>query len=213
MNLVFVIGMARTGTSAVTGLVKAMGADSPPQNVAGVHNVKYHENIVVNALAESIHPWHKVTEKDTNPHLTDAMAAYLAEYTFPGSTMVVKSPAFPFIIPELWEVCTKVRRFSGFDVNPYYIVTHRNPAHAAASADKFTMRHFGEEHWAELYQSAQREIDRSLADDCLHVDYEYLVSNWKLVAQEIQDYIPGLKIPVEAGIDPTLNHEGMRHAG
>jgi len=57
MNLIYIIGPARTGTSALTTLVENMGAVTLPVTVVGKHNPNYQENAIVNALGEAIHHW------------------------------------------------------------------------------------------------------------------------------------------------------------
>ena len=100
MNLIYVIGTARSGTSALTTLVTHMGAVTLPGTVLGKYNPNYQENAIVNALCEAIHPWHELKEKDTRRHFWEAIGIYIVEQIAvkgQPSSLVVKSPVFPFV--------------------------------------------------------------------------------------------------------------------
>ena len=95
MNHIFVVGTARSGTSAVTTLIERMGARTLPKTVAGNYNPDYQENYVLNALCYGIHPWHKLEDRgadvDTN---VKAIASYIIEHALADIPLVLKCPGF-----------------------------------------------------------------------------------------------------------------------
>lgn len=210
MNLIFVVGPARSGTSAMVGVLGQMGAATPAPTVAGKYNPRYYENLLVNALSEAIHPWDKVTIKNRNPHLWQAMAEYIAMITHAGrntQNLVLKSPVFPFILPELDKVVGMLKTVPNMEVTPHWVRVHRDIQATALSMQHFTESSGTVEHFKHL-----AHVAHSVADDHLegretvyHFDYEKLVEDWRPVARALSN-ISGLNMPEDGGIDPALNH-------
>jgi len=205
MNLIFVCGPARSGTSAVTELITRMGASELPKTVVGMHNPDYHENVIINALAEAIHPWHKVT--DVNPladHLVDAMALYILEHQ--AETLVVKSPAFPFILDQLNAVAERFA-IMGVEVETLFIMVQRDLEANAQSLDEFTGGVWDLDHWRRVVTAAWAQMSSGLwyEDPNVFIKYEDLLDDWRAVASELSKY-PGLSMPKDGGIRPELNH-------
>lgn len=214
MNLIYVIGTARSGTSALATLVQKMGAVTLPMTVLGKYNPNYQENAIVNALCEAIHPWHEVRPKDDRRHFWEAMALYIVEHVHqkgePGS-LIIKSPCFPFMVPELRQVARFIQTL-GIECKPHFLVSHRHGEAIAASANKFTEGVFGPDHWRRLQEIAYRRISSDLGEDGVHISYEDLVEDWVTEAKRIAIEIPDLRIPEYGGIEKSLNHEGLQHA-
>ena len=215
MRLIFVVGPARSGTSAVCELLSRMGVDELPPTVGGDHNPHYHENLVINALAEAIHPWHKVDEPYLNPHFWEAMASYILEGCGKKESIMLKSPVFPFITPQLEKVAAMIDDVLEEDVEPWWVRVHRNQKATALSQTSFTNGVWSTSHWAEVTRQAHRIADAHVGLDkqCIHVDYEDLLADWRQVALQL-DKIPGTILPADGGIRPELNHynEGVGYA-
>lgn len=216
MNLIYIIGPARTGTSALTTLLENMGARTLPVTVVGQHNPNYQENAIVNALGEAIHHWASLEPNNMRQHFWEAIGLYIVEriklYPEPPTNLVVKCPCFPFMVPELGKIAEMITNL-GIPTDPYYVTSHRDRSAMTRSANHFTSNALGEEHWGQVYDLAYRRMKADLGDEWIRVDYEHLVEDWETEAQRLADFIPGLEIPVDGGIEPALNHEEMRDAG
>ena len=208
MRLIFVVGTARSGTSAVTTLIERMGAKTLPKTVSGKYNPDYQENYILNALCYGIHPWHKL-QKETSINVDTnikAIASYILEHTQADTTLVLKCPAFPFIIPELIQVVRTIGSLlPDVKVDVTFIHTQRGVEPQIASMQRFTMETWPDEHWIELINEADNLIFKYLDNDNMIV-YEQLLENWQVIAQSLANRIEGLTVPEDGGIDPTLNH-------
>lgn len=201
--IVFVTGMARSGTSAVAGLLESMGCstiNNGPARIVGKWNPDYHENSIINALAEAIHPWHHIEPKKPSSTWIDAIACYILERN-PPYPLVLKSPTFPFIIPEL------VRLAKQMEAVPRFVVVTRDKKAVTHSCNKFTGRRIPIDHWERLYDVVMRKLDDELPL-AFHIEYETLLEQWLMTSRALAEYIPGLTVPEDGGIRNELNHEG-----
>jgi len=214
MKLIFIVGPARSGTSALATLVRSMGASTLPVTVVGRHNPNYQENAIVNAMAEAIHPWFRIEHRDITQHLWEGIALYIIENVKhmerEPSHLVVKSPCFPFIVRELDMIADFVGRIIPGEV--YYLATERDRNAVVRSSDKFTGGMFGPEHWDRMVQAASNQMRARLDDRALWIGYEDMLVDWRSTAERIAKWIPGLSVPEDGGIVPELNHEGLRNA-
>ena len=202
-HIIFVVGTARSGTSALAGLVERMGAKTLPKNVAGNYNPEYQENVVFNALAQTIHPWHKIDRRNATPALLTGMQAYISEHWHDRSVpMVVKCPNFPFILEELHALARNL------EATPHFLLIVRNEKDQIASLQTFTLNNWDDDHWAHLLWSARSLMreDIQRKDLAMWIVYEDMLDNWKQTAVAIARAIPGLTVPEDGGIQPELNH-------
>lgn len=229
MNLIFVVGAARSGTSALTQLIERMGARTLPKTVTGSYNPDYCENYVLNALCYGIHPWHKLAEKgpDTGTNIK-AIASYIHEnigrmnheYNIgnpmakPVTHLVLKCPAFPFIIPELKEAVALLDDWMAGGVDAHWVTIDRDQSAQIASLQNFTMHTWTDTHWKLVLYKASTNMLSFVTRGrvCADVMYEALINDWRAVALKLEHKIPGLTVPADGGIRPELNHAEALHA-
>lgn len=139
-NLVCVLGMHRSGTSAVTGGIAALGADAgdrlmPP----GLDNPKgYWEDIDIYAINEEIlscigSSWDSIVDrlslymefipKDIHQRAVELLRSKMRN----GRTVVVKDPRFCVLLPFWKTVMNRAR------CRPVYVLVVRNPLDVAQS--------------------------------------------------------------------------------
>ncbi len=143
-HMFFVLGMHRSGTSAMSGLLAGVGA-KPPQTLmqATDHNPKgYFESQrifrfndrVLKAFGSSWHDWRDmppawVETEDGQAFLTEAVNLLNAEFP-EGPLAVFKDPRVCRMMP-FW---TRAAKDAGFSVLP--VLIHRNPLEVAQSLEE-----------------------------------------------------------------------------
>lgn len=218
---VVVLGMHRSGTSALTGALGLAGVDLPahlmpatPANPRGYFESQVFYELHEELLAEAGRSW-----QDLSPFASDWMRsppaarwverlgdAFGAEF---GASlcMVLKDPRLCRLIP-LWE-----RVFTRAGVEPGYVLVIRHPLEVAASLAR--EQQVDERKtlllWLDHLLNAERDT-RGLRR-CV-VTYDELLTDWRRVLQRIHDTL-GLSFPrltrrVEAQIDRFLARD-LRH--
>lgn len=208
MYLILVTGFVRTGSSAVTGLIKRMGATTLPETVVGDYNPDYHENVILNGLLESITHWHKKVKTRGNLHVLNAIASYILEH-YQGRPMVIKSPSIGPAIGQFEWVFHKIQELTGERIDPIWVLPIRNSVDVARSANRFTNDYFGVEYMAARYIEYMDDVYKTLTlndDTVVEVYYDRLLKEPARVAIDIADHVPGLIVPGETGINPELRH-------
>jgi len=203
-ELVFVVGTARSGTSALSTLVENMGAQTLPKSVAGNYNPDYQESAVLNALCVAMHPWHKLDRLNMDPAIINGMVAYLYEnWTDRDRPMVVKSPVFPFILQALQIVADRL------EATPHYLCVVRNEQDQIRSLHDFTMNNWDDQHWVHLLSRARHAVREDIQPSrlAMWVVYEDMLADWRKTAANISRKVPGLSLPMDGGIRPELNHQ------
>lgn len=207
MIIIPVIGHARSGTSATAQLIERMGAATLPKTVRGEYNTDYQESATLNGLCCGIHPWHCLCdEKNTDPTIIRGIASYLGEHQAP--ILVIKCPAFPFMLTELLEAITQLSELIG-DITVHKVFVSRNLGDVARSADRFTRNAFGYDHW---HKNALEALNRMnyVARGNEWVTYELMVARPDDTIAKLLQRIPQLHEPEDHGIRPELNHAEER---
>lgn len=214
MNLIFVTGTARSGTSAVAGLLERMGAQTLPSTVVGPYNPDYQESIVLNALSIQLHPWHKRGEHSSDLLPIRGMAAYILEHWHDHDRpMAVKCPNFPFIIHELYAVARTIGIDQGVPVIPAFVCVVRSEEQQIPSLQEFTSHNWSNSHWRGLLGHARFCVRENVKPGHMSwVVYEKLLEDWKRTATMLAKQIKGLTVPEDGGIRNELNHHGVRDA-
>jgi hypothetical protein len=218
---ILVLGMHRSGTSAIARLLNLRGADlgrdllpPKPDNERG-----FWENSAVLALHETLlgrqdWHWHDLLEPGTD-WLRDAPArefvtglpAVLAAQFAGSRLMLVKDPRLSLFAP-LW-----IETLAALKVRPVFVITIRHPDEVAASLAKRDGFSFARSHslWLQHLAEAERAT-------CGHarvfVHYERLLADWRAELERIGRQLDiawpeqpaGFEIAVEQFIAPTLRH-------
>lgn len=203
-DLVFVVGTARSGTSALATLVENMGAQTLPKTVSGNYNPDYQENAVLNALCVAMHPWHKLARLNMEPSTIKGLVAYISEHWRDrGRPMVIKSPVFPFILQALRIVAERL------EATPHYLCVVRNEQDQIRSLHDFTMSNWDDQHWIYLLSRARHAVREDIQPSrlAMWVVYDEMLADWRKTAANIARKVPGLSLPLDGGIRPELNHQ------
>lgn len=216
---VLVLGMHRSGTSALTGLLAILGCALPRRLIGGnISNEKgYFESIPLNDFHEELlgaagsrwddwlaFPFERLT--DTEAYRDRAEAILEAEYAN-SRLFVLKDPRMCRLMP-FWADILSQR-----GIEPYYIHPHRHPLEVAASLHRrdgmdrdlaflIWLRHVLD---AEAASRGGRRVFTS---------YDQLIDDWREVAAAVRDTL-GLPLGepdqemakgIEKFLAPDLNH-------
>ena len=193
-----VLGMHRSGTSALSGVLSMLGCDLPSNTMAASDsNARgFFESTRIRdfndaLLAATGSAWDDLQEFDPRWMDTPAAADFLVrarevlETEFGAARLIVlKDPRICRLLP-FW---LKVLDGAGYDVKP--VLIQRNPLEVARSLNvkKGFGNAYGQMLWLHHVLDAEghtRGMDR------VHTSFERLMQGWEMVAQRIQD---GLKI-------------------
>lgn len=205
MKLIYVCGTARSGTSAVAQLLERMGASTLPKTVGGAWNPDYQENLVINALATAIHPWHKLDKPNADLILMRGMAAYISEHM--ADRLIVKCPAFPFMLTELEHIGKLLQDLTGERVDTHYVCTVRRLKPQVQSLQLFTGGYWDHNHWGRVIEAGRIAMINNIERrQRTWIDFDILLEDWRVAANLLAADIQGLTVPGDGGIDPQLNH-------
>ncbi|MBI1172349.1 glycosyltransferase [bacterium] len=211
---IVVLGMHRSGTSALAGLFGKLGFELPAtimgatkDNLAG-----YFESKIIADLNDEILQAHGSAWSDIHPFLVHsdrnednsrrARAERMIQAEFGNSQrFVLKDPRICRLLP-FWQGV-----LNAVNTQPKYIHIHRNPlevAHSLLKRDKFPLK-YGLALWlrhmldAEHYTRGQQRI---------FVRYEDLLADWRALARRVEkDLDTRLRYTSGVEIDQFLNSE------
>ena len=140
-SAIVVLGMHRSGTSALSGVLSQFGCEAPKtQMPLTPHNEKgYFESVPLSELLDRIlksqesswRDWRQFNPKwleseESSPVINEV--ADLIDAEFPKSKVILlKNPRLCRLVP----LCTEALKRR--DVKPYFVLTHRNPIEVEAS--------------------------------------------------------------------------------
>ncbi len=189
---ILVLGMHRSGTSAISRLLNLRGADLgrdllPPKrdNERG-----FWENAAILALHERLlrqqhWQWHDLLTPGANwqkdapaREFVANLPLILAEQYGDSSLLLVKDPRLSLLAP-LW-----IKALTAQHVRPVFIITIRHPDEVAASLAKRDGFSFARSHWLWLQHLVQAErATRGHARVFVH--YERLLADWRAELERI----------------------------
>jgi hypothetical protein len=186
---ILVLGMHRSGTSALTGILNILGADAPAKLVAGnEHNPRgYWESPEIMAIHDELLASLSASWDDVGPLRVRcdelqpfrARILHLIERDFAGKPVfVIKDPRMARLAP-LW-----LSVFEELDVAPRAVLIVRNPlevARSLAKRDKLSLSH-GQLLWLRHVLEAERatrSVPRSF------VMFDDLLADWRPVVEKL----------------------------
>ncbi len=219
---VIVLGVHRSGTSALTGTLGQMGLYPGPSLIPGIKDVNAkgfweHPGIVDvhDRLLESLgSSWHDVKPMRAGWWLADDVAPFRAEIEailerdfVSQSRWVVKDPRICRILP-LWQVI-----LANLAIKTRYLITLRHPLAVAASLEK--RDEIPMAHGCLLWLAYMMESERyTRQEQRSFVSYDRLVCDWRKEIAKITDEL-GLDLgkdnpaTIDAFIDPSLRHHNL----
>lgn len=221
---IVVLGMHRSGTSALAGLLNVLGCDAPltpmaptPDNEKGYFESApiygFHEKLLNSAASAwddwlELNPsWFKSARKD---EYHDSAVALLGQEFGASRLFVLKDPRQCRLVP-FWEDVMKSAQ-----VAPRYVLTHRNPQEVAASLAKRDGMDAGIGMLIWLRHVLQAEVDTRGKTRCF-VSYQQVLSDWRAVARKVEKQLDvplpraaeGAAPEVEDHLDPNLRHQNI----
>lgn len=224
-RLLLVVGVGRSGTSAFTGAVAALGYAVPqpeigsgPTNPRGFGEprwaVEFQGDVLRSARVGNFdarpYAWRLTREAGERTETVDALRNWLSEQFEQHDRVVVKDPRTAWLLP-LWK---RVSRDLGLDTA--YVTMLRPPAEVVASASRW---YGGSRHqtsrlggWANVLlrtERATRDTDRGF------VRYSDLLADWRAALGRADSSL-GLQLglqdrgaceQVDAWLDPGLRRE------
>lgn len=220
--VIFVVGMHRSGTSALTRLLNLLGAEVGDRLLGsspGINDKGFWEHQELVALDEEIlgrmgrtwydfRPWpDDWWQGETWSDLLPRMRAFLSEAFADAPLAALKDPRLCRLLP-LW-----LRALEGGPWSPRVVLALRDPAEIAASLGRRDPIDPELAAWLWLMQMrdadlASRSLPRATAD------YGDLLSNWRAVAEALGQGL-GVLWPVDPAavadqvaqeLDPALRH-------
>jgi GT2 family glycosyltransferase len=220
---IFVLGMHRSGTSALTRVLSLLGADLPAtlmpsanDNETGfwesVRLVDYHDRL----LSEAGSGWDDWRALDLNRipmvrrnEIKREIAGLVEEEYGASRCFVLKDPRICRFLPLYAEI------LSERGIKPCYVISLRNPLAVAASLGKRNSLTTGFSCLVWLGHALEAEkVTRGALR--VFVDYELLLSDWREVADDIgrQLHLRWAHTPesVAPEIEKFLSHDLQHHA-
>ena len=216
-----VLGMHRSGTSAVTGMLSRLGADLPktlmPANACNPQGYgesvplrEFHDRLLASA-GSSWHDFAPFNKEWLDSPVAESFAAELRDLVtteFDGSHLiVVKDPRISRFVP-FW-----LKQLDALNIAPRIVICLRNPIEVAASLD----RRDGLSLASSLLLWLRHMLDAEAATRTLVravVRYEDLLTDWRGIADrlalELSLHWPNCSDSVTRGIDKFLSRS-LRH--
>ncbi|TCP58407.1 hypothetical protein EV663_1281 [Rhodovulum bhavnagarense] len=216
-----ILGMHRSGTSALAGMLQILGCDQPAtlmvptkDNEKGYFEslriYPFHTRLLASA-ASSWNDWLPINpgwfQSPRADEFREEAVTIMGEEFAKSRLFVLKDPRICRLVP-FWETV-----MSDIGAEPRYILTHRNPLEVAASLEKRDglAREIGLLTWLRHMLDAEagtRGRPRTFTN------FAQLMENWAGVAQKIQDdldvTLPRLSLSVAPEMEEFLS-EGLRH--
>ena len=222
-NALVVLGMHRSGTSALTGVLSHLGCDLPQTLLpANPYNEKgYYESVPIHQMNDAILASGGTRWDDWQPFNPDWYASHRAEEFLDKGTQVLeqefgtsrlfvlKDPRMCLVMP-FWKQLFKLEK-----ITPIYVHTHRNPVAVATSLntrDGLPLP-YGMLLW--LRHTLDAEYGSRGALRCF-TRYDLLLEDWSAVVATIKEQT-GLVFPrgsdavdgeIDAFLSPDLNNSG-----
>lgn len=220
---VVVLGMHRSGTSALAGVLNLMGCDVPATLMAmsesnpkgyfeSVPLYEMHSRLLSSAGSRwddwlPLNPgWYRSTRAE---EFHERAVQVLGEEFGTARLFVLKDPRICRLLP-FWEDVLKTA-----DVAPHYVLTHRNPLEVAASLEKRDGMDPGTGLLLWLRHVLDAEAD-SRGQPRSFVNYAGLLENWAGVMQKIQDdtglVLPRMGVAAAQEVEQFLDSNLRRNA-
>lgn len=217
-----VLGMHRSGTSALAGMLALLGVKEPgtlmparPENPKGYWESIQLEQFHNRLLASAGSAWDDWQQFDPGWHASSAVASFVAELGNilqkeygDASRLLIKDPRVSRFLPFWLQACKQLM------VRPRIVISYRNPMSVARSLqarDKFSIAQ-GLLLW--LRHTLDSEYDSRGLDRCF-VRYEDLMADWRVQAGRIAHQLnvewPGMSLEVERRIDAHFSPELQHH--
>ncbi|MBI4568166.1 MAG: hypothetical protein HY719_07190, partial [Planctomycetes bacterium] len=218
---VLILGVHRSGTSAVTRVVNLLGAALPTRlmpaaadNEAGFWESADLMEIHEAALASAGATWQEVSavprtwfESDAAREFRDRLVAVLRHDFQQCGMFVIKDPRMCLLAP-LWR-----QALAAFDAEPCYVIPVRNPLEVAASLKKRDALPFARSLLLWVTNFIEAETETRGAARAI-VRYEQLLNDWRPVARAMERDLrlvwPRRSLAAEAEIDAFLSNR-LRH--
>jgi hypothetical protein len=203
-SLIFIVGMHRSGTSAVTRLINLLGADLGHhliEPMEGVNRDGFWENKKIIEFNEDLLnelgvSWYSLNHISFD-NLAESRIAALKEQActiltqeFSAANIpVIKDPRICRLLPFWLDVAHSL------EYNPIIIQIIRDPIEVAQSLE--TRDGFSISYWLILWLLYTVDAQKALASSChLTIQYSQLIENWRNVIESIES-LKGFK---ESGI-------------
>lgn len=222
-SAILVLGMHRSGTSALTRIINLMGATAPrtllpatPENARG-----YWESAVLSALNEEIlnacgTSWHSprapradVVRTARRKGLDRRLRAAIESEFAGGELIVLKDPRVSRLVGLYQPVLTDL----GYRIQP--IIALRNPSEVVASTmkrDHFDLRK-AERLWLRYTLDAERA---TRGDPRAIISYDALIADWRVAMATLGRHLgiawPPLSAEAEAEADGFISSSLRHHA-
>jgi glycosyltransferase involved in cell wall biosynthesis len=222
-NCILILGMHRSGTSALTKVVNFLGADLPTKLMPPVNNnneLGFFEPKEISAIHDKLlrsagSAWDDITRFPSAWYKTEDVIYYqneiikLLEQDFKNSTLfVIKDPRVCRIVP-FWRDLLKE-----YEAKPKFILTVRNPlevSHSLKMRDGFPVQK-SMLIWLNHFIESERET-RGL--DRAFTTYSNLMNDWKTTVEDISRSLnftwPTSSTSVENQIDEFISHKYRHH--
>ena len=219
-NLVIVLGMHRSGTSALTGLLHRLGfrlgdrlLEASTANEKGYFesvDILLKNEVIFSLLNSSWYePLPLPDEWWTRPELESIKRdiAELLEQQFSGNRLwAIKDPRMCRLLP-LW-----LDILAGMDVNVSFVLMLRQPEEVASSLNK--RDHFTLNHSTALWLSYVLDAERySRGYPRTIMTFDGLMADWRKAVADIEGLIPGETFRLDASVEeieafltPSLRH-------
>ena len=217
-----VLGMHRSGTSALAGMLGLSGASLPAHlmpatdaNARGFFESEPLWELHEELLAELNTSWHDVSALPTGfmgssvvGHWVERLAKTLDEEFGDASLFVLKDPRICRLLP-LWMAV-----FQRVHVQPLYLLAVRNPLDVAASLARLHQIPESKSLWLWLDHVLRAER-HSRGEPRVVVSYESLLQDWRRVRSRVEQQLDVALPPVsresEAEIDEFLSGSLRKH--
>jgi hypothetical protein len=216
-----VVGMHRSGTSAMTRMLSLLGAalpeqlmNSQPDNPGGFWEPQQIADLNDEILRSLDSDWHDVFAFRPKPYLSNfdgvyvARAVNLLENEFSGSEMIVLKDPRVSVLTAFWD---RALRSAGYTAN--YIIMVRNPLEVAESLR--VRDGFPREKSLLLWSSYMLAVERDTrALSRTFVSYDDLIRDWRGVRSRLE-ITSGVPFPrdtaaaaneIDGFLDPELRH-------
>jgi hypothetical protein len=220
-----VLGMHRSGTSALTGVLSMLGADPGPALRPGQEGVNpkgfwEHDRIVLihddllaafNSSWDDVRPLPELWWRTPAAEMfRDRLVAELKRDFVDHSLWSIKDPRLCRLLP-LWQ-----NIFDELKCHPHFLISLRHPAEVARSLQKRDGLPLPESCLLWLSHMLEAEY-HTRGQPRIFVTYEHLLAEWRKTADNIESTfsihwptpIVQATLAIDAFLDPSLHH----HAG
>ena len=209
---ILVLGMHRSGTSALTGVLNILGGYIGLKGESSSDNYKGHfENLELVNLNETILTELNTSWDDTNNVtisrdsfpvniMEDAIKMAFGEQ----SVVLIKDPRICLLLP------LYINALNNLNYDIYYVGTHRKDSEIIQSL--ITRNEFSQDKCELLIKKYYSSINNTLPSNYLIVDFYKLLYETESIINELQKHLPFLnyadenKLRIEEFLDKSLKH-------